>query len=294
MTKIDIRHVEPDPLQPRKAFDQTALNELAASIKSRGLIQPITVCPAGKHGRFIILTGERRWRAHKLLAAKHRKFTKIAANVTTAPKRERRLAQLVENMQRADMTPLEEANAFKALVDDGMTTDQIASELGLAEFRVSWRLQLLNLAPEPRKLFEAGQLDRQQALELSRLDAPRDQTRVLRLINRGDLNGWKAVRNAVDAINTGMTQADIFGPVAPKPKAEDVATLTAMEKKIEQVIAMVGHGWKNGECIVAAKVNLDRAKLMADRLAAIQKALRIMERELRNVTAQGQIVLSNN
>jgi ParB/RepB/Spo0J family partition protein len=290
--KIRLDRIDPNPDQPRKNFDQTALQELANSIKARGLLQPICVRPF-KRDRYQITAGERRWRAHVILRdAGHKKFASIDAivrKITDATKN--RLAAIVENMQRADMTPMEEASAFKSLVDDGMTPAEIATELGLAEFRVTWRLQLLNLAPEPLKLFESGQLDRQQALEISRLDKPSEQRRIVQLINRGQLVGWKSVRNAVDTINGGMTQADIFGEMAPRPPAKDLATLTAMERRIDEVATMIGQGWKNGECIIAARVNLDRATLMAERLAEMQKALRIMERELRNTTAQGQVAI---
>jgi hypothetical protein len=156
---------------------------------------------------------------------------------------------------------------------------------------VRWRLQLLNLAPGILALFEAAQLDRQQAMEIARLPDHRDQARILRLINAGKLVGWKATRNAVDALLTSATQADIFGEAAPEPSKQDAKIVAGMERRITDVAEMVGRGWKDGECIIAARIDLNRAGKMADQLAELQKALRIMERELRHVTAQGQIVL---
>jgi hypothetical protein len=147
---------------------------------------------------------------------------------------------------------------------------------------------LLNLAPHIRKLFAADQLDRQQAMELARLPTHAAQDRILALINRGRLVGWKAVRNAVDAVIGADDQGDMFPK--GKPSQADVKTLAGMEARIAKVQAMVAEGWKNGECVVAARVNLNRTALIADRIANINKALRVMERELRNVAAQREII----
>jgi ParB family chromosome partitioning protein len=282
---IAIARIDPNPDQPRKKFEEASLRELADSIRERGLLQPITVRPNGQ--RFEIVAGERRWRAHRLLAKQE-----ITANVVAMDDGERDLAAIIENLQREDIAPIEEANAFRRLIDKGMTAEDIAKATGAALFRVRWRLQLLNLSPAILALFEGAQLDRQQAMEIARLSEHRDQARILRLINAGKLVGWKSVRNAVDAILTQATQADIFGDLAPKPTRADAKTVAGMERRITDVIEMVGRGWHDGECIICARVNLDRAGKIADQLAALQTTMRVMERELRNVTAQGQIVLN--
>lgn len=286
---LPLASVEPNPNQPRKHFDPQLLAELAASIAESGLLQPITVRPIGD-GRHMIVAGERRWRAHCLLAESGRLDPPvIPAHVREMSDAEMAIFAIVENLQRADVTPLEEADAFAQLIATGMSAEDIASRTGAAAFRVRWRLQLLNLAPDIRKLFETGNLDRQQAMELARLPEHRDQHRVLRLIQRGQLTGWKSVRQAVDGILENVTQEDIFGG-AGKASDADVSTARSMERRIEAVANMVGKGWKDGECVVAAKVNPDNANLMADKLSAIQKALRIMERELRNTNAQATLL----
>jgi len=291
--RLPIGSIDPNPDQPRKHFDETALRELAASILAQGLLQPITVRPKGK--RFEIVAGERRWRAHGLLVKQgHAGFRTATCNVLAMNDNARDLAAIIENLQREDIKPIEEAHAFKRLIDQGMTAEDIAQATGAALFRVRWRLQLLNLAPGILALFEASQLDRQQAMEIARLPDHRDQARILRLINAGKLVGWKPTRNAVDALLTEATQADIFGEAAPKPSKQDAKIVAGMERRIADVLEMVGRGWKDGECIIAARIDLNRAGKMADQLAELQKALRIMERELRHVTAQGQIVLPTN
>lgn len=190
------------------------------------------------------------------------------------------------------MTILEEADAFGELVELGMTEKEIATKLGLAQFRVRWRLMLLNLAPSIRKMVAAEQLDRQQAMEVARLASHADQARIVRLINRSELVGWKAVRNAVDVIINGSTQAEIFGSAAPASKTEGLKVVRSMETRVEQIAAVVALGWKNGQCIVASRAAPDRAGVMADKLAAIKSAISHMERELRNVSAQAKIVMA--
>lgn len=292
VTRIPLDRIAPDPGQPRKHFDAAALEELAGSIKSNGLIQPVTVRVAGK-GRFIIVAGERRWRAHCLLRDRKVKgFTQIPCIVVKAGKTvDVRVKQLVENISRQDMTILEEADAFAELAKLGLSPEDIAERLGLATFRVVWRLQLQNLSPEIRRMVEGGHLDRQQALELARLQTHRDQARVVRMVNRGELTGWKALRNAVDAILQGHTAADLFGEASPVASVEDLATVRKMEARIERIVAVVAAGWKDGECVIASKVSPDRAGAMADRLAALKTAIAHMERELRNSAAQAKIVL---
>ena len=292
MTTIAIDKIDPNPDQPRKKFSPAHIDGLANSIRERGLLQAITVRPSRK-GRFEIVAGECRWRAHKRLAERgFTTFSNIKATVVRMDDLARDIAAIVENLQREDISPIEEARSFKRLVDRGLEPEEIAKQCGCAVFRVRWRLQLLNLAPDIVKLFDADQIDRQQAMEISRLPDHADQHRILRLINRGQLQGWKAVRNAVDAIISGATQADIFGDAAPKASRAETRTVSGMEARIAEMTKLLGAGWRDGECIVAARVNLDRAGLMADRLNAIAKTCGIMERELRQVAAQGRIVLS--
>lgn len=297
MTKrIPIGRIDPDPKQPRKKFGPAELESLADSIEANDLIQPISVRP-GRKGHYIIVAGERRWRSHGILVARGlRRFAFIACNVETkrATAAGIRIKQIVENIAREDLEPLEEARAFAQLVEDfGMTPEEIAEKAGLAVFRVRWRLSLLNLAPPIARMVEAGHLDRQQALEVARLDDHADQTRLVQMINRHELVGWKAVRNAADAILNRITPTDLFGDAAPTVSASEIATLGGMEHKIGTVADMVAFGWRAGECIIANKVSPDRAGMMADKLAAIRTAISHMERELRNAGAQVKIAIAS-
>lgn len=295
--RLPINKIDPDPNQPRTEFDETELELLAGTIAAAGgLIQAITVRPH-KRGRFYIEAGERRWRAHAILFRRGlAKFAMIDCEVLAKgmPGAQVRARQIIENMARADLQPLEEARAFARFAADfDLDAEEVARRLGLTPFRVRWRLSLLNLAPAIARMVESGHLDRQQALELARLDRHDDQVRLVQMINRRELVGWKAVRNAADAILQGTTSADLFGPSAVVVSAGDVDTLRKMERKINAIAEMVAAGWRDGECIVANKVSPDRAGVMADKLAAIKTAISHMERELRNVGAQAKIAVAS-
>lgn len=285
LSRLDLDAIIPNPDQPRKSFDDKSLNELADSIAKNGLLQPITVRPMGKD-RYEIVAGERRYRAHCILRSRGiEQFKTILCHIKRMDDHKRDIAAIIENLQRADVTPLEEANAFARLVATGMTAEDIADQVGAPLFRVRWRLQLLNLADDIRHLFASGNLGRQEAMEIARLPEHVDQHRILTLVRRGKLVGWKAVRNAVDALLDKGAQGGMFGPL-PEASDDDLSTISGMERRIDSVAAMLGRGWKDGECTVASKVAPDRAGRMADKISAMMSALRIMERELRNSAAQ--------
>jgi len=139
---LPIGSIQPNPEQPREDFDATKLEELAQSIRANGIIQPITVTNS-KHGTYTIIAGERRWRAARLAG-----LAEIPVYVRDAePDRVLELA-LIENIQRADLNPVETAGAFRQLVDRyDLTHDQVAERTGKDRSTVSNFLRLLNLSP---------------------------------------------------------------------------------------------------------------------------------------------------
>lgn len=138
---LPIGSIQPNPEQPREDFDAVKLEELAQSIRSNGIIQPITVTHY-KHGTYLIIAGERRWRAAQLAG-----LTEIPVYVREAePDRVLELA-LIENIQRADLNPVETAAAFRQLIDRyGLTHDQVAERTGKDRSTVTNFLRLLNLS----------------------------------------------------------------------------------------------------------------------------------------------------
>ena len=285
---LPIEQVFPDPNQPRVKFDQAELRDLAASIKKEGLKQPIKVRPRAEGGYWIIF-GERRYRAHKINGEKF-----IVAYIFTGElsPADILIEQIIENDQRADVRPIDEARKFKQLLDEGMSIETLAERLGRQEWRIEERVRLLDLEPNILKLYEAGQLPQEAASEISRIKDHAQQTKLVQMVSFGKLKGYKAIRTAVDTILNGVTASDLFGESAPKPSEEDMRTVSRMERKIEEVKAMVASGWKNGECVVATKVAPDRARLMAEQLACIRSAIFTMENDLRGAAAQAEIVLA--
>src|SRR5262245_43883727 len=130
---LNLDRIAPDPDQPRKLFDAAELEILAASIQQNGLMQPITVRPAEEKGRYWIVAGERRWRAHCLLRDRgYEPAAKISAIVSVPPTiADLRVRQIVENIARADLSLLEEARSYSGLLDIGMTEADAAARLRL-------------------------------------------------------------------------------------------------------------------------------------------------------------------
>lgn len=290
MEQIPLSRVRPNPDQPRKLFEAGALAELAASIKANGLMQPITVRPVDDW--FEIVAGERRWRAHCLLAEGGDWPTgTIAALVKPMSDEQRDIEAIVENLSRADITPMEEARAFKRLIDAGMTREELAKRLGIQQpWRITDRLRLFNLAPEFIAMMEAGQLALEAVYEISRLEKHSDQTKIIQAINRGQLTGYKAVRAAVAAILDGIAQADIFGE-KQKPTEAEVETVKGMEQRVAKAADLLSAGFKEGEVVIARKVAPDKARLMADRLRVLRSQCLLMENQLREAAAQAAMAV---
>jgi ParB family chromosome partitioning protein len=288
---IPVDQIVPNADQPRKQFDPIALDELAASIKADGLMQPITVRPIAPD-TYEIVGGERRWRAHKLLASRgDAAGTCVPCIVRYMDVQARDVTAIIENLLRVDVTPLEEAHAFDRLVKAGMTPEDIARRTGAQAQRIRQRLLLINLEPSIAKLLATGNLNKEAATEIARLPDKADQLRIVQMINRGQIGAWSSVKAAVDTALGVNATADIFGASAPPVSAQETATLNRLERKVDEIVAMVSSGFKDGECVIANRVNPDRARLMADKLQLIRGAVRTMERQLREVNAQAAIVI---
>ena len=149
---IPIGQIDPNKEQPRKQFDLESLDQLASSIRSVGIIQPIVVCPNGK--RYTIVAGERRWRAARM--AELEEIPAIVRDVETIQRME---MALIENIQRTDLNPLEEAQAVSSLMQEcGLTQEQIAQRIGKSRSAVANLLRLLNLPKEVAELVAEGEL----------------------------------------------------------------------------------------------------------------------------------------
>lgn len=151
MEEIDIESIIPNPKQPRTIFDDDALEELADSIATLGLIQPITVRKE-ENGKYIIISGERRWRASKLAGRKT-----IAAYIRQADDKELHEMALVENIQRQDLNAMEIAISLQRLIDEcGVTQETVAQRVGKKRSTVANYLRLISMCPEVQAALKAG------------------------------------------------------------------------------------------------------------------------------------------
>lgn len=153
MTFLPLSRIEPREEQPRNVFDEEALQTLADSISRYGVLQPITVRLLDS-GYYQIVAGERRWRASRMAG-----LTEVPVRIIEADDRTTAELALVENLQREDLNPIEEAKGYKTLIEDyGLTQEDAAKSVGKSRPAVSNALRLLNLSPEVLHLVETGDL----------------------------------------------------------------------------------------------------------------------------------------
>ena len=215
---LSIDALQPGRYQPRSRMDPEALAELAGSIKSQGVMQPILVRPL-EAGRYEILAGERRWRAARMAG-----LTEVPALVREVPDRHALAIALIENLQREDLNPLEEATGVKRLIDEfGMTHVEAAEVLGRSRTAVTNALRLLELAPPVQELLREGKLDMGHARALLALPALK-QVELARLAVAKQLS----VRQ-VEALVAGQAQRP--APAAAARVDRDVARL---EEEVSQ------------------------------------------------------------
>jgi ParB family transcriptional regulator, chromosome partitioning protein len=164
-TRIPIENIEPNPKQPRRDFDETALNELATSIKMHDIIQPITV--AKLHGnKYRLISGERRWRASKLAGLKD-----IAAYVRQANDQELLELALLENLQREDLNAIEVSLSYKRMMEElNYTQEQVAERMGKERSTVTNYLRLLKLPPDIQIAVRNGEISMGHARALVNVD----------------------------------------------------------------------------------------------------------------------------
>ena len=218
LRELDVTQIEPNPDQPRAQFDATALDALAGSIGSVGLLQPLIVRPLDD-GRYELVAGERRLRA-----AQKAGIDRVPAVVRSSPEDERLQAALIENMVREDLNPVEEARACAALVDDlGISKEELARRVGRSRAAISNLIRLLDLPDSALTLLERGDLSEGHGRAILQV---RDQDRRARLAKQAAAEGW-SVRDTERRANGG-------GPRRKKASggrisAEERAAMTGAE-----------------------------------------------------------------
>ena len=215
---LPIRLIDPNRDQPRRSFDEEALKELAASIRAVGVLQPIIVAPEGR--RYTIIAGERRYRASRLAEK-----DEIPAIVRDWDSQRRLEAALVENLQRDDLNPMEEASGVRRLMDEaGLTQEKAAERLGKSRPAIANLLRLLTLADSVRQLVSEGKLSAGHARALVTVE-PRRQ---VQLANLAVQQGW-SVRQ-LERICATPVRPEIKAP--RKPRDAQIGELERMAREL--------------------------------------------------------------
>ena len=179
---IRISKIEPDREQPRRNFKKEELEELAASIKNNGLLEPIIV--QEEENRFLIIAGERRWRASQMAG-----LTEIPAIVKHYTRQERVEISLIENIQREDLNPIEEANAYKRLAEEfGLKQEEIAEKVSRSRTAVTNAMRLLKLSDKVQQMVVDGSLSMGHARALIPVESTKLQEELAERIVRENLS----------------------------------------------------------------------------------------------------------
>ena len=217
---LPLQKIEPNRLQPRKNFDEEELSALADSIRQHGVIQPLTVRLLGS-GYYQIIAGERRWRAARLAGLREVPVVVIEAD----DKKAMELA-LIENLQRSDLTPIEEARGYQQLIGEyGLTQEQVADRVSKSRPAVANAMRLLSLPEELVSLVEEGKLTAGHARALLSLKDTRQQLAVAQKI----INLQLSVRQT-EAMCKKLSKA----VKAPEPKPVEVDYLAECEKTLSR------------------------------------------------------------
>ncbi len=207
-SEIDIDLIGPNPEQPRTRFAESALDELAQSIVANGIVQPVVVRKTG--ARYQIVAGERRWRA-----AQRAGLRKIPVTVRDVSDEKLLELALIENIQRQELNPIEEARAYRKLIDNiGLTQEQVSGRVGKERTLIATTLRLLKLPNDIQALIEEGKLSAGHGRALLLSDDPMIQKRVARTIIEKQMSVREAERamKAVTAssnVNAGQKRSII-------------------------------------------------------------------------------------
>jgi len=220
---LSLDRLRASPGQPRKSFDDDGLRELADSIAEHGVIQPIIVCESGD-GSYDIIAGERRTRAARLAG-----LSEIPAIVRDYSDRGRLEVSLVENIQRSDLNPMEEALAYKNLMDfSGLSQEELAARVGKNRSTVANSLRLLRLSPEMRASLETGLLSPGHARALLSVTDPAKRDSLFREISGGGSSVREAEKRAA-AMNARTESGE--APQKPAEAEKRPPELVEMEER---------------------------------------------------------------
>lgn len=223
-SEVDLESIVPGPMQPRTHFDEASLESLAESIRSHGVVQPLVV--RRRDGGYELIAGERRWRAAKLAG-----LARVPVVVKEVPDESLLEIALIENIQREDLNPIEEAQAYKKLIETvGLTQEALASRVGRDHSYITNYLRLLRLPDDLQQLVREGRLSTGHARTILALSHPDQQRRVARQI----IDGGLSVR-ATEALVQRMVEGTSAKTAHAAPRAVD-PNVRAAETKLRRAL----------------------------------------------------------
>jgi ParB family chromosome partitioning protein len=231
LTEIPVSAITPNPMQPRTAMDPQALAELAASISEHGLIQPLIVTQQGPE-RYQLIAGERRWEAARMAG-----LATVPAIIKEATPQQVLELALVENIQRADLNPLEEATAYRQLVDEfDLTQEQVAERVGKSRVAVTNTMRLLRLPAEAKQALANGVIREGHARALLSLPNQEAQVAALRTV----INKALSVRQTEELVRRLLTE-----PPKKKPKDPVSPETKALEEEFREMLGTKVNLYRN-------------------------------------------------
>ena len=252
--EVPVAAVEPNPYQPRKEFDPQALNDLVESIRAEGLLQPIVVRAVGD--KFQLIAGERRWRAFQQL-----KLKTIPARVMTSSDASSASLALIENLQRADLNPIEEAHGYASLIRDfDLTQDAAAQRVGKGRATVANSLRLLSLDAEIQGYLGKGMLSVGHAKVLLGVENAAERV----VLARRAIEDGMSVRALEELVQRQRSGSVGTGKTRRMPAAEATA-LADVEKKLTSHLGarvVLRHAPKQGRIIIEYHGNDDLARVL--------------------------------
>jgi ParB family chromosome partitioning protein len=232
--QIDVDRIRPGKLQPRKQFNEKGLRELSASIREKGVIQPIIVSRTGD-GTFSLITGERRWRATMLANIK-----KIPALIKNVASKDSLEIALIENIQREDLNPIEAAEAFRRLIREfKLSQEELATKVGKERATIANYLRLLKLPDEIKKMLYSGTISMGHARALLSIEARTEQIGAARKIIKKGLS----VREAESLVNRKKRPPR----VSPRKDPEVLSLEQKLIKHLGTKVRLLHKGNKGGK-----------------------------------------------
>ncbi len=229
--EVDINKIKANPNQPRKNFDEEALKELAASIKIHGIVQPI-VLNKQQNGDYMIIAGERRWRAAKLCG-----LASVPAVIKDYTEKQIKEISIIENLQREDLNPIEAARAIKQLMDEyNLTQEVVAERIGKSRSNVANTLRLLTLYPEVVNMVEDGRITSGHARALVVVEDPKEQLKYAQMVVNKNLS----VRDLEKAVKVGLNPPKKI-IVKEEQSLELRELINRMQKTFATKVAAIGN-----------------------------------------------------